>query len=296
MPVSPSIGFWAVLSILIVFTVLAASVIAAVLLHSKRMRESERRFRLLFDSVFDAILLLDENRGIVDANQSFCNLVGYEKKELLARPLDDLVVRERWPALREEFGRNLTSGIGFLGETVLVDKSGKVVYAELGGKGIRLNGSTYLLASFRDIGRRIEAENALRKKNTAMSELLTHLEEEKMKYRLQIARLIEETIMPIVNRLANPDGSLSVAQCEALKKGLKDLAISSGGMVYALGKLTPREVEICNLLKSGKSTKGVAETLNISKMTVDKYRQNIRRKLVITSKEVNLASFLKNSR
>ena len=55
------------------------------------LRESERRYRQLFEAESDAILLIDHNTGrIIDANSAASTLYGYGKDELLARKNEDL--------------------------------------------------------------------------------------------------------------------------------------------------------------------------------------------------------------
>lgn len=46
-----------------------------------------------------------------------------------------------------------------------------------------------------------------------------------------------------------------------------------------LEKLTPREKEVLVVLASGKISKEIADVLNISVLTVEKHKQNIRQKL-----------------
>lgn len=295
MSIWPSVNLWGVLSVFVVCSALVAGIIAAVLLYSKKIRESESRFRLLFDSVFDSIVLLDEDSTIIDVNRAFCSLLAFEKKELFRQRLETLVTREKWSALQSEFSKTLASGMGYIGETGLVTKRGRVVHVEIGTRAIRMNGEGYVLASFRDIGARIEAQNRLKSKNAALSELLTHIEEEKLKYKQQIATAIDDTIMPSLDKLLNPDGTVSIPQFDVLKSSLDELATSTGGLVYAFSKLTPREVEICNMVRAGKTSKYIAEALDISIATVSKHRERIRRKLVIASKEVNLTTFLRNT-
>ena len=58
-------------------------------------------------------------------------------------------------------------------------------------------------------------------------------------------------------------------------------------------RLTPRELNICELIRSGKSSKQIASNLNISLGTVNKHREQIRRKLGISNKEINLGTYLK---
>ena len=48
----------------------------------KRLREQERKYRGLFDSIRDAILVADTERKIIDCNPAFCELFGYRREEL----------------------------------------------------------------------------------------------------------------------------------------------------------------------------------------------------------------------
>ncbi|MCP4693114.1 MAG: PAS domain S-box protein [Desulfobacterales bacterium] len=54
------------------------------------LRESETRYRILFEHADDAIFFETENNEIVDANYTACELFGYSRKELLAMKTSDL--------------------------------------------------------------------------------------------------------------------------------------------------------------------------------------------------------------
>ena len=56
--------------------------------------------------------------------------------------------------------------------------------------------------------------------------------------------------------------------------------------------LSPREVEVCGLIASGQATKDIARTLGITTASIAVHRRNIRRKLGLTGKGTNLASYL----
>jgi DNA-binding CsgD family transcriptional regulator len=59
-------------------------------------------------------------------------------------------------------------------------------------------------------------------------------------------------------------------------------------------KLTPRERDICERIKSGLTSKQIASALNIDVLTVHKHRDAIRRKLQLKHKELNLTSYLRS--
>jgi DNA-binding NarL/FixJ family response regulator len=58
--------------------------------------------------------------------------------------------------------------------------------------------------------------------------------------------------------------------------------------------LTSSEIQIATMIKQGFTNKEIAQTLNCSKSTIDTHRENIRKKLDLTNKKVNLKTFLLN--
>jgi DNA-binding CsgD family transcriptional regulator len=56
--------------------------------------------------------------------------------------------------------------------------------------------------------------------------------------------------------------------------------------------LTPSEIKVADLIRQGKGTKDVATIRNLSHKTVERHRENIRRKLGIKNKKINLQSHL----
>ena len=69
----------------------------------------------------------------------------------------------------------------------------------------------------------------------------------------------------------------------------------TGKRIEAYSLLTPTELRLLSLIRQGQSSKEIAEALNISPQTVATHRKNIRKKLNISGKKVNLASFVSQS-
>jgi DNA-binding CsgD family transcriptional regulator len=59
--------------------------------------------------------------------------------------------------------------------------------------------------------------------------------------------------------------------------------------------LSPTEIVICNMIRTGLRTKEIAQTRGISEATINRHRENIRRKLNLTNQNANLATFLQSS-
>ena len=134
----------------------------------------------------------------------------------------------------------------------------------------------------------------LEDKNVALREVLASIEQEKMEIRHKVAQKIDQMVVPTLNRIVNHDGSVNRTYYDLLSNTVKELAGSSGGLMNLYAKLSPREVEICNLIKAGSSSKEIADTLHLSIATIQKHRERIRHKLGLANKSINLTSYLKN--
>jgi DNA-binding CsgD family transcriptional regulator len=60
-------------------------------------------------------------------------------------------------------------------------------------------------------------------------------------------------------------------------------------------KLTPTEIRICHLIRSGLRTKEIAELQGVSAATVNRHREHIRSKLEIKNTDVNLVTYLQST-
>ena len=127
------------------------------------LSESEERFRTLFESSPDAIVLYDPQVPtwpIVDCNQSLGRMIGYSREELLGQPLttatgvkyDPVRVAQSIDRLRRE-GR-----LDF--EMVQRRKDGSNLQVEIAATLVTLRGRELVLGIGRDISARKQAEQA----------------------------------------------------------------------------------------------------------------------------------------
>jgi len=139
----------------------------------------------------------------------------------------------------------------------------------------------------------VELEN----KNIALREIVSQIGLEKKALQDQMRLNIELTVLPLLNKMRNPNvppeswhRSLSVVQ-----QNLEDITSSfTRKVVEDRVRLSPRELEICNLIKNGLSNKEIAELLQISLLTAERHRHNVRKKLRIDNQKINLATFLRD--
>ena len=129
------------------------------------LRESETRYRTLFESAGDAIFILDaepDNMGrIVDANRAAAEMHGYSKEELLSLNISDLDTPEAAKEIPERI-RRMVQGETLKSEVNHVRKDGTVFPVEISAGLLHLENHNYIFAFDRDITARKEAAAALK--------------------------------------------------------------------------------------------------------------------------------------
>lgn len=136
-------------------------------------------------------------------------------------------------------------------------------------------------------------KEALEQKNMALREILEQIEIEKQKIKDNVAANAEEVLLPALDKLKIKGAATK--HLAIIKDNLKDLASSFGKTIGEKRfKLTPREIEICNMIKGGMTSKDIANLQNLSLQTVEKHRSHIRKKLGISNKDYNLTSYLQS--
>jgi DNA-binding CsgD family transcriptional regulator len=133
----------------------------------------------------------------------------------------------------------------------------------------------------------------LEQKSIALREIIEEVEVEKRLIQEKVTINVNEIILPLLEKVELYGASTEYI--DLLKHCLEKLTSSFGQKITKQSlKLTPREIEICTLIERGHTNKEISRLLNISCQTVENHRKDIRKKLELTHKKVNLTSFLQN--
>jgi DNA-binding CsgD family transcriptional regulator len=148
-----------------------------------------------------------------------------------------------------------------------------------------------------EINRQLTLERkALQESNTALKTLMARIEQEKREIHRDIMMNVEKILMPIMNALTSQMLPSQYKYVELLRANLEEITspfISQLSLAYQA--MTPTEIAICNMIRNGISTKEIAGMRGVSEATVNRHREKIRRKLKITNKKINLATFLQSN-
>lgn len=135
---------------------------------------------------------------------------------------------------------------------------------------------------------------SLEEANIALKVLLQHREEDRKAMEDKVVTNVQQLTLPYLNKLKTLNlNANQLAYVKSIEDNLKDIISPFlHNLTINHADFTPREIQITSLVKEGRTTKEIAEFLNISAIAVDFHRKNIRVKLGIRNKKTNLHSYL----
>jgi PAS domain S-box-containing protein len=291
--------------------------IAALSESNGRLRESEEKFTTIFQNANDEIIYVGADGIIVDINHKVEDIFGYTREEAIGKKFYefDVLNPEEWQRLidlTQDLLSNRTSQMQVL-QFEARRKGGEKIYLEVNPRLIKREGQTVgILAIIRDISERKRQEELLRlhtaqldkllnerthnldELNAALKVMLKSIEEVKAEIQDKIIFNVTEFVLPYLEKIKKT--SLDEVQrtyMDSLEKNLNDItAPILRGVSTKYLKLTPTEIQVANLIKQGKDTKEIAAALFMSARTIETHRYNIRIKLGLKGKKLNLRTYL----
>lgn len=126
--------------------------------NQQHLENEKARYQTLLHASGDGIYILDLFGRLVEANQKFCDMLGYTHEEIMALPISS------WDASSEADGVESQTQTDFqerLYETRHRRKSGELIEVEISIKAVKINGEWLLWNASRDIGERKRLQLAL---------------------------------------------------------------------------------------------------------------------------------------
>lgn len=160
----------------------------------------------------------------------------------------------------------------------------------------------------RNITEKMNAKNALTEREKELKEKTKSLEEVNIALRVLLEKgdrdkaeleerflsNVKELIVPFINKLKKiPLEPEAMTYIQIIESNLNDIISPFlQNLSSAYLRLTPKEIQIANLIKEAKTTKEIALLMNVSPRTVETHRKNIRKKMGLEKKKGNLRTRL----
>ncbi len=276
----------------------------------EEIEENKTRYRELVDQLPIAVFETDESGNFLLVNRQGFTISGYTPQEI-DKGINalQLFIPEDRDRVNEDMRRVLSG-----------DKLDGREYT-----GLRKDGNTYSVIIYSnpiivdnkpvglrgvviDVTARKRAEKALRAReaelkikttsleevNTALRVLLKRRDEDKTELNEKVLFNVKELVIPYLEKLKkSPLNFKQTAYLNILESNLNDIISPFSRTLSAkyLG-FTHTEILVANLIKEGKTSKEIAEMMHLSTRTIEFHRENIRKKLDIKNKKINLRSHL----
>ena len=275
----------------------------------ERLRESETLYRTIFETTGTATIIIEEDTTVALVNSEFERLFGAPKDYWEGKRswLEFAADKERDRMLQYHNLRRLDPGAApGRYEFRFVDRKGDVkdVLVTIS----MIPGTRRSVSSHADITelkrqekalirreREIQAKSRnLEEMNTALKVLLKQREQDQHDMEDKVLANIKHLVTPYLGKLkAGRLGERERSCVKVLESNLLSIISPfSQRLSSKFLNLTPKELQVANLVKEGRTSKEIGELLDVSPATVALYRNRIRKKLAVTGKKVNLRTYL----
>jgi PAS domain S-box-containing protein len=277
----------------------------------RALRDAEARYRGLIEFLPDAVVVSDADERIVFANPAAARLIGVPGPgAMVGRSVFEFFHSSSHATVRARSQVALTEGVAGPAERRRVVRSDQsVLDVDTAVTPIEFDSQPCLLRVNRDVTARVQAEEELLRKdreislqlgkieklNVALTALLEHREQESQRHLAGLHTTLEQVVLAHVATLKGT--SLTADQrilIEVIEANLRNVAASFVRHLDAWKlQLTPTEVQVADLVRLGKRTKEIARLLHVSPSAIAFHRNNLRGKLGLNGRPINLVSYLR---
>jgi len=276
----------------------------------KEVERDLRNYRIrneqILQTAIDGFCIVDPKGRILEVNRAASAIYGYSQEEMVGMNITNFRVGNPQESLLHG-KRAMKTGYDRM-ETRHRRKDGQIVDLEVSTNFAEMGEEKFFFSFFHDITERKRAEHALKERekelqikttnleevNTALKVLLKRRDEDKRELEEKVLFNVKGLIRPYLDKLKKSGlNEKQRAYAEILEANLDDIVSPFSRRLSSLFlKLTPAEIKVANLVRIGKTTKEVAELLNVSCEAINFHRKSIRKKFGITNEKANLRTHL----
>lgn len=136
---------------------------------SHALEASEKKYRLLFESSYVGMLVMDAETGVVsDANEFLFDLINYSRDEVMGKKFWEIGIPRDLISLAHPVEKTLPSGQISHRDALLKTSDGRDIVAEISYAAFRVNGKAFIQCAFHNVTGRKWMEEQFKALNTQL--------------------------------------------------------------------------------------------------------------------------------
>ncbi len=270
---------------------------------NRRLTMEKCKYENVIDSISDLVLVIDIQGQVLEANQSARQYFKDDPKEahlfnllgIKDRSLEKLCTyyTQNTP-LEISLGDNLYFNCVFvpLNEVSLASDGHLVVLKDVSAH-VKQSEILESIVTKRT-SELLKKKNQLQEMNVTLRTVMKSVDKERETFQKSVGDIIRTTLLPALTPVRRERSqSIRNTYLDIIEDQLLKLTWGGKNDGHALLlKLTPMEMKVCRFIQAGALTKEIADAFNLSTVTIQTHRRNIRKKLDLQNRNVNLSSFL----
>jgi DNA-binding NarL/FixJ family response regulator len=278
------------------------------------LSDSVTLFNALFDTAKDPTFLMSPAGVVLSANAAAGTRLAQAgpdpSRDMSGLGMEAVLAGDSCRAVRRAMDA-LAPGKVWTGRVTGADGAGGFP-AEATLRCVRLTGHSLFQLILHDLSPQVELRADLRdqkaeveKMNIALTRVIKAVEEDRREMRQTLTSQVRQQMLPALDRIARAEAAdVREGYRAVIEERLADLAggdyvgqagPGQGGVAQdtALYRLSPREMEVCQLIQLGRTGAEIAGLLNLSFETIQTHRKNIRKKLGLRGTRTSLHAYLR---
>ncbi|THB81579.1 MAG: PAS domain S-box protein [Desulfobacteraceae bacterium] len=274
-----------------------------------KVQKYNRLNELTLNTAINGFCRIDTQGNILMVNDAMCSIFRLSQNEIEGQNIFSICTTVPPDEFRQHLDRAAKSGDDRC-EIRIIDHIGKKKILDVSTNYIEIDHDQFFFSFFDDITlskqalkkiqeREQELENkniSLVELNAALKVLLKKREEDKKEVEEKVISNVKELVLPYLEKVKGFDlEKQAVTYLSILESNLENI-VSPFSMALSSfnNNLTQTEMQVADLIKSGKTTIEISELMNLSDKTIEVHRKHIRSKLDLKNKKINLRTYLRS--
>jgi DNA-binding NarL/FixJ family response regulator len=276
---------------------------------TSELESANQKLEVLLNAPTDSMLLLDLDGTILAANSIAAKRHRMKVNEFVGKCAYDLLTKR----LAKSRKANLNRVIKSKKRARFTDQRGKTIFDNSVYPIFDNDRNVVQLAIYgKDVTEEVESREKLEESkrelesktdllgdaNMALKIMLQKSNENREEIEAEVMATLKKMVVPLVLKIKKSEISPTVREhINRLEDNLKYLSSPfSRSLSFEYISLSPKEIQVANLIRDGRVTREIAEELGMKPGTVEFYRNNIREKIGIRGKKIRLRTHLLNLR